>query len=59
MKINNLELAVIFYIIVLFLFDFIWLGFITLGAYIMYNLLEIIEVIFERRKNNGLFKNGL
>lgn len=50
MKINNLELAVIFYIIVLFIFEFIQLGFITLGAYIMFNIFEFVDVICKRRK---------
>jgi hypothetical protein len=44
-KISNLELSVIFYIALLFIFDFLWLGFINLSAYIMFNLLEIIDII--------------
>ena len=50
MKISNLEFSIIFYIIVLFLFDFVWIGFITLGAYVFFNMLEIIDIIGERRK---------
>ena len=45
MKINNLELAVIFYIFLLFIFDFLWLGFITLGCYLFFNVFEVIDVV--------------
>ena len=50
MKINNLELAVIFYIIVLFIFEFIQLGFITLGSYLMFNVFELIDVLKRRKR---------
>ena len=49
-KISNLELAVIFYIGTLFILDFTLLGFITLGAYVMFNIFELIDVTGEKRR---------
>ena len=41
MKISNLELAIIFYIMSLLIFDFTYLAFITSGSYVFFNILEI------------------